>query len=86
MGRDMLLVQRGTPLSGETPIFVEYVGKAHAGHGTTVCTQKHVWHGVVTAHRQLSLEIVGGPSPQGQGTFSASFALDLDHRRGRSCT
>ena len=70
------------PLSGEAHIFVEYVGKSHAGHGTTVCTQEHVWHGVVTAHRQPCLEIVGGLSPQGQGAFPASFALDLDHRRG----
>jgi hypothetical protein len=82
MGRDLLLVPRGTPLSGETHIFVEYVGKSHAGHGTTVGTQEHVWNGVVTAHRQPCLESVGGLSPPGQGTCSASCALDLDHRRG----
>src|SRR5947207_554789 len=52
MRRDMLLVQRGAPPSGKAHIFVEYVGKSHAGHGTTVCTQEHVWNGVVTAHWQ----------------------------------
>jgi hypothetical protein len=47
----MLLVQRGTTLRGEADIFVEHMGKAHAGHDTIVRTQKHGGHGTRPAYR-----------------------------------
>ena len=40
MGGYVFLVQRGTTLRGKADILVEQVGKAHAGHGTTMGTQR----------------------------------------------
>ena len=80
MGRDMLLLQRGAARCREPLILVEHVGEAHTRHGTAVCAQEHFRHGEVPAHGQPRPEIIGRLFPQGESTFPASFALDVDCR------